>query len=582
MWKRSQWRWVPGFGLGGLFVLTMVGCGMQADESGRGSSALPVQLATSGIDDGVEAFLARHWPDRIPPQGPVPKSLSLLEASLAPQDCGQCHRDQYADWQSSRHRLAMGPGVLGQLVTLDRTDPEQARACRKCHTPLAEQQAGAAPIVPFLNAEQAEPRAAGHKGLTCAGCHVRGHRRFGPPRAANIPPPQDAKQPHDGFVAEPAFMDSRFCRGCHQFGDDGYALNGKPLENTYNEWSASDYARQGVQCQDCHMPGRRHLWRGVHDPDMMRQAVKVDVSAPEATAEAFSAKITITNIGAGHYFPTYATPSVVVRARLIDDKGATISDTIRESVIGRQLSLDLKQEVFDTRIPPKDHVTLTYDAPLSSSARALDIELLAEPDDFYSRFYAAMLAQGLEGQAKDLIEAAARQASASGFSFYHQQVALDGLRPSTVSTSIDHAEVSELNDAQKGVDWNDARIHWYGYEQGLELARKSERPAMLIFYADWCPTCHAYQQIFADGEVLELSKRFVMIRVNVEQRPRLSGRFGDQGEWVPRTYLLTPNGRVMNDVEIATRGYVSFLGADDPTAFVRVMRQGLRRVHGHG
>ncbi len=68
-----------------------------------------------------------------------------------------------------------------------------------------------------------------------------------------------------------------------------------------------------------------------------------------------------------------------------------------------------------------------------------------------------------------------------------------------------------------------------------------------------------------------------MIRVNVEERPEQSRMFSGQGDIVPRTYLLTAEGRVMDGVEIATRGYENFLGADDPAAFVRVMRQGLAK-----
>ncbi len=33
---------------------------------------------------------------------------------------------------------------------------------------------------------------------------------------------------------------------CHQFGADGYALNGKLLENTYEEWKASPGLRVAI------------------------------------------------------------------------------------------------------------------------------------------------------------------------------------------------------------------------------------------------------------------------------------------------------------------------------------------------
>src|SRR5207249_4863664 len=85
--------------------------------------------------------------------------------------------------------------------------------------------------------------------------------------------------PHNGVTRTPAFLRSEFCQSCHQFTPEGFALNGKLLENTYAEWKASRFAREGVQCQDCHMPDRRHLWRGIHDPEMVRSGLTIDASA---------------------------------------------------------------------------------------------------------------------------------------------------------------------------------------------------------------------------------------------------------------------------------------------------------------
>src|SRR6266436_3896370 len=185
--------------------------------------------------ESVESFVARHWRTPLRPQGPAPARFTPLEASLAPEACGTCHPAQLADWRTSTHAAAMGPGVAGQLAAL--------RA----------------------------------RGIPCAACHVRGHERFGPPRrdgslAAAAP---RETLPHGGVTRTPAYLASEFCRGCHQFGPEGYALNGTLLENTYAEWKASRFAAAGVQCQDCHMPDRRHLWRGIHDADMVRGGLTI-------------------------------------------------------------------------------------------------------------------------------------------------------------------------------------------------------------------------------------------------------------------------------------------------------------------
>jgi hypothetical protein len=312
-------------------------------------------------DASVAAFLQQHWQFPIAPQGPVPAAYSPLEASLHPGQCGVCHPLQYRDWQTTIHSRSMGPGVYGQLLAMEQSDPATYALCATCHTPLAEQ-------IPFVESDgthqpfPAFDAALQQAGLTCAGCHVRQHQRFGPPRRPDRPAiPPGTTLPHGGFTASEAYERSEFCQPCHQFEPDGFALNGKLLENTYEEWRQSRYAADGTQCQTCHMPDRRHLWRGIHDADMVRQAITVDI-APHAPSyvvgDRLQMTIVITNSGAGHYFPTYVTPKIFVQGYLLDAQGQAIDGTTQQSIVGREVELDLSREVYDTRIPPGESHTM--------------------------------------------------------------------------------------------------------------------------------------------------------------------------------------------------------------------------------
>ena len=106
---------------------------------------------------------------------------------------------------------------------------------------------------------------------------------------------------HGGAVVSSAYSDSAFCKPCHQFEENGFSLNGKLLENTYNEWLDSPHAKEGKTCQSCHMPNRRHQWRGIHDPDSVKNAIKLDVEIRNYQ-ETIEAEIRLTNQGAGHPF----------------------------------------------------------------------------------------------------------------------------------------------------------------------------------------------------------------------------------------------------------------------------------------
>ena len=104
--------------------------------SSRAEAPPPLTASPSAAE---QEFIARHWRRPIPPQGPPPARFSPIERSLQPEACGACHPVQFADWQGSIHARSMGPGIVGQLVDLVKTDPLSARSCATCPTPIAEQ-----------------------------------------------------------------------------------------------------------------------------------------------------------------------------------------------------------------------------------------------------------------------------------------------------------------------------------------------------------------------------------------------------------------------------------------------------------
>src|SRR5262245_969885 len=365
--------------------------------------------------DGIQDFLRSHWRLPLAPQGPPPAHYSPLEASLNPEACGSCHPTQYADWRESTHAAATGPGIEGQLAAMLQSDPQSAIGCIVCHGPLAEQ----APLM--VKDGEARPNpdydaALRGKGVPCAACHVRGHQRFGPPRrdgslASRVPREQ---LPHNGLTRTPAFLSARFCRGCHQFEAGGPALEGKLLQDTYNEWRASRFARAGVQCQNCHMPDRRHLWRGIHDPDMVRWGLSISAGADAPhyrPGDWATLRLALTSTRIGHSFPTYVTPRVVLRIELIDGEGEPVAGSRTERVIAREVTLDLSREYFDTRLRPGETAVLAYRPRLSAPGLRARFSVIVEPDAFYVRFFDVLLRQGAgrgEAQIREALDAARR------------------------------------------------------------------------------------------------------------------------------------------------------------------------------
>lgn len=381
-------------GLGLLLLAILAGCGR------------PQPAAT------VEQFLAGHWQDPVPPQGEPPKAYGPLEASLAPEACGQCHAEQYQQWRSALHSHTMGPGMLWQFELLGQ---EEANRCLRCHAPLAEQKALVARERGWANAPAAAPPAyvpanLADGGLVCAACHVRGHTRYGPPAPAGA-----AKaSPHGGFVAATAFQDSRFCAHCHQFGADGPRLAGKLREDTYQQWLASGYAGKQA-CQSCHMPGRKHLWRGIHDPDMLRKGLAVELRLVPLGGGEYRVEVVARNQGAGHHLPTYMVPKIDLVLTLLPAGGRPVE--LARDVIGWKADVAIAEEVFDTRLPAgaSRRFSHVFRAPDRAGWQA-ELRVDVAPREHYERMFRHSLANlAMSADSRRQLVAAIDEAAATRY-----------------------------------------------------------------------------------------------------------------------------------------------------------------------
>ncbi len=392
--------------------------------------APPQTPALASDEAQTKLFIEKYWARPLPPQGKPPAGMTAQGITLAPESCGTCHRQQFDDWRTSLHSRAMGPGLMGQLVAMPAHARDQHQDCIRCHAPLAEQ---ADSLVAALQKNQTDrPIAANlapplhEHGLMCAACHVRGYEWHGPPRRdGSLPSTAPGTSPHGGWKANSAFESSRFCAACHQFRDDEFALNGKLLENTYREWQGSRHAREGKACQSCHMPDRRHLWRGIHDPEMVKKGVDIQAGTPAVADGQVAARLSVANTGVGHYFPTYVTPKVVLRGYQENAAGNKIDGTTQEYIIGRQVTLDLGEEIADTRIAPDAKAIFDYRAPRHPDAAALVFDAEVQPDAFYLEFYLSLLQdKATAGESRRLISAARDKAKASPYRLFSQHLPL--------------------------------------------------------------------------------------------------------------------------------------------------------------
>ena len=69
-------------------------------------------------------------------------------------------------------------------------------------------------------------------------------------------------------------------------------------------------------------------------------------------------------------------------AKLIDSDGNLVEKTAQEAIVGREATLELSQELYDTRIPPGDSVAINYQQTEMQDNLSLKVEVTVEPDHF--------------------------------------------------------------------------------------------------------------------------------------------------------------------------------------------------------
>jgi hypothetical protein len=128
-------------------------------------------------------------------------------------------------------------------------------------------------------------------------------------------------------------------------------------------------------------------------------------------------------------------------------------------------------------------------------------------------------------------------------------------------------------------EWNDKGIAWQPYEAGLALAKKEKKPVCLIFVAPWSERSATYARVFHDPAVVTKAKRFVMIRLDIDPGTvGLAAKYAPDGQYLPRTFFLSPSGDLWADVRGPLDEYKYFYDVHDPKSLLAGMDAALAKL----
>ncbi|MGE0472682.1 MAG: multiheme c-type cytochrome [Nitrospirales bacterium] len=294
------------------------------------------------------------------PYQQVPVGLKSLNA----EECGNCHEEIYKEWKTSIHAQAYTDPFFQAYWKKD----GHVWVCLNCHTPLENQQPTLIQDLPRGRVEKAfeipnyrYDSEYQQEGVTCAACHVRDGVILGPY--------DDSAAPHPTRY-DPSFRTTQICYRCHNVVSGPMQFYNVGPCGTYAESEGEFFIKErGFTCQTCHMPevqrpvaknspiryGRRHLWRGGHDPDMIKKAVAVQVQADPPSpvpGEDVTLTLTLINAGAGHKIPTGDPDRFFTVDFLVKDPNGQVvkqqTDTMGRWILWQPVIV----EVYDNRLLP--------------------------------------------------------------------------------------------------------------------------------------------------------------------------------------------------------------------------------------
>ena len=80
--------------------------------------------------------------------------------------------------------------------------------------------------------------------------------------------------------------------------------------------------------------------------------------------------------------------------------------------------------------------------------------------------------------------------------------------------------------------------------------------------------------------MVETSKKFVMIRLDKDKNADLSKKYAPDGEYIPRTYFLQPDGTLVPDIKTSRPKYVYFYDEKNPKDVLGAMEAALQKIKG--
>lgn len=324
----------------------------------------------------------------------LPAFAQSTGAATSAERCGACHRSIHEAWKTSSHARAMDSRLFQDALEMAAADYGAAarKICLDCHAPVAVRTDDLALINKVSWEGITCDFCHGIRGVTLTGRNPRAHVQF---TAIKAGPLAHSVSTGHGTEHSTLHSTSAICAPCHEYRN----ARGFPVLTTYSEWKESSHAKDGKQCQSCHMykvdgnvvdPRVKlsadlhvnlHQMPGSHSVTQLARTIRAQVGATR-DGDQLKVAVDVISKGAGHYVPTGSPLRQLVLEVAVEQSTAaplTAKRVYTRRVAGSEgTPLDREHAVFmdgakvlsDTRLAPGEKRTETFTFPLASQKPA--------------------------------------------------------------------------------------------------------------------------------------------------------------------------------------------------------------------
>jgi len=276
-----------------------------------------------------------------------PTGIGVSKGVCLSSNCKECHPQHYKEWQAGQQAAFT---AMKEIFLADQAAEFAGPLCWKCHDPYKQ---------------------GIEEGVTCEYCHGKTDCK---------------KELHDQVrkASIQRLKDDNFCHKCHSVIQP---ITKADLQGTVREWEESKARKEGLNCQDCHMPligegEDKHHFHGHYYPGRNPIPGRNSIAIEDVVMENGQIEIFVKNHVSSHYFPTGAhTKAIVLAVTGFDENTKPVFEDTYLFIKRFEFKKFLRIQNFpysvnkDTRLKPEEERKIAFNVDKSVNIKMVKATL---------------------------------------------------------------------------------------------------------------------------------------------------------------------------------------------------------------